>query len=171
MKHTFLIVNLENTFVDGQTGDKAELYDMLGKSPHMRLVYVSDRNLHTVEHVMWEHRVPSPDYIICDGGATTVDGVNLASIPFLRTLPRLATGACKGLALRRLLCYLGADANKVVVAGHGLTDLTLYQYGYRGVVVAGGEPALLKALAGAPVFCAAAAGAGGILEALRQLGH
>ena len=85
---------------------------------------------------------------------------------YLDVLPR---GVSKGDTLRRLAALLEVPDDAVVVAGDTLNDLSLFETGYRGVVVGQAEPALVAATAGRThVHQASAAGAGGILEALRQ---
>lgn len=85
---------------------------------------------------------------------------------YLDVLPR---GISKGDTLRRLAAHLGVPDEQVVVAGDTLNDLSLFETGYRGVVVGHAEPALLEATAGRPlVHHATAPGAGGILEVLRE---
>lgn len=85
---------------------------------------------------------------------------------YLDVLPR---GVSKGDTLRRLAALLEVPDDAMVVAGDTLNDLSLFETGYRGVVVGQAEPALVAATAGRPhVHQASAAGAGGILEALRR---
>ncbi len=87
---------------------------------------------------------------------------------YLDVLPR---GISKGDTLRRLAAHLGVPDDQVVVAGDTLNDLSLFDTGYRGVVVGHAEPALVEATAGRPlVHHATAPGAGGILEVLRGRG-
>jgi glucosylglycerol-phosphate synthase len=99
----------------------------------------------------------------------------LASLPvdvlhsadrYLDVLPR---GVSKGDTLRRLAAHLEVPDEAIVVAGDTLNDLSLFETGYRGVVVGHAEPALRAATAGQPhVHHATAPGAGGILEVLRD---
>ncbi|MEP6589569.1 MAG: glucosylglycerol-phosphate synthase [Gemmatimonadota bacterium] len=86
---------------------------------------------------------------------------------YLDVLPR---GTSKGDTLVRLAAHLGIEQDHILVAGDTLNDLSLYQHGFRGVVVGDAEPALLEATLSLPrVQHATAAGAGGILEVLRAL--
>lgn len=83
---------------------------------------------------------------------------------YLDVLPR---GVSKGASLRRLVGHLGVAPEAILVAGDTLNDLSLFETGFRGVVVGGSEPALVEATAGLPnVIQASRPGAGGILEAL-----
>ncbi len=84
---------------------------------------------------------------------------------YLDVLPR---GVSKGSTLRHLVAHLGTPDAAVLVAGDTLNDLSLYETGFPGVVVGQAEPALVAATRDrATVHQASAAGAGGILEALR----
>ncbi len=87
---------------------------------------------------------------------------------YLDVLPR---GISKGDTLSRLVTHLGLSPDDVLVAGDTLNDLSLYDTGYRGVVVGHAEPALVEATSSREhVHIATAAGAGGILEALSARG-
>jgi glucosylglycerol-phosphate synthase len=86
---------------------------------------------------------------------------------FLDVLPRSTS---KGTTLMRLVTHLGVAEDRVLVAGDTLNDLSLFETGYRGVVVGQAEPALIEATRGmVSVHQASAAGAGGILEVLRDM--
>ncbi len=93
--------------------------------------------------------------------------VLLSADVYLDILPR---GVSKGRALERLVDHLGIPREHVLVAGDTLNDLSLYEHDFPGVVVGHSERALVDATTGmARVHHAQAAGAGGILEALRTL--
>lgn len=84
----------------------------------------------------------------------------------------LPAGVNKGATLSALLAQEGVEATDVLVAGDTLNDLTLFETGLPGVVVGNAEPALRAATASTPgVLQAEGAGAGGILEALRERGR
>lgn len=86
---------------------------------------------------------------------------------YLDVLPR---GVNKGSTLRRLVEQLRVPSDRVLVAGDTLNDLSLFETGYRGVVVGQSEPALVEATRDiAAVHHARQPGAGGILEALRTM--
>ncbi|RKT08743.1 glucosyl-glycerol phosphate synthase [Streptomyces sp. 1114.5] len=87
---------------------------------------------------------------------------------FFDVLPPTAS---KGGALRALADKLDWSAKAILVAGDSLNDLSLFRLGTHGVVVAGGEPALLAAVADDPLIHRPhQQGAAGILAALRTLG-
>ncbi len=87
---------------------------------------------------------------------------------YLDVLPR---GVGKGPALRRLVEAEGFDPASVVVAGDTLNDLSMFEAGFRGVVVGGAEPALVERVRKQPrTVIATAEGCGGILEGLVRHG-
>jgi glucosylglycerol-phosphate synthase len=87
---------------------------------------------------------------------------------YLDVLPR---GVGKGAALRRLVAAADFDPASVVVAGDTLNDLSMFEAGFRGVVVGGAEPALAERVRRNPrVHVAASEGCGGILEGLARHG-
>ncbi|WP_409268626.1 glucosylglycerol-phosphate synthase [Massilia sp. BHUDP2] len=87
---------------------------------------------------------------------------------YLDVLPR---GVGKGAALRRLAAVAGFDPASVVVAGDTLNDLSMFEAGFRGVVVGGAEPALVERVRrNARVHVASLEGCGGILEGLARHG-
>ncbi len=87
---------------------------------------------------------------------------------YLDVLPR---GVGKGAALRRLALAAGFDPASVVVAGDTLNDLSMFEAGFRGVVVGGAEPALAECVRKNPrVHVATQEGCGGILEGLARHG-
>lgn len=94
--------------------------------------------------------------------------VLLSADRYLDVLPR---GVSKGDTLKRLVAHLGVDESHVLVAGDTLNDLSLYDTGYRGVVVGQAETALIEATRDREhVHIATSPGAGGIVEAMEQMG-
>lgn len=90
----------------------------------------------------------------------------LSADTFLDVLPR---GIAKGPTLLRLLEELRLPAERVLVAGDTLNDLSLFETGLKGVAVGNSEPKLLEAVAGLDrVYRSAGPGAAGIAEALRH---
>ncbi|MEU4323324.1 HAD-IIB family hydrolase [Nocardia fluminea] len=79
--------------------------------------------------------------------------------------------ASKGAALRLLADLLDWTQEEILVAGDSLNDLSMFRLGTHGVVVSGAEDGLREVISDLPrITHATAAGAGGILEALRGLG-
>lgn len=92
----------------------------------------------------------------------------LSADTFLDVLPR---GIAKGPTLLRLVETLGLPADRVLVAGDTLNDLSLFQTRLKGVAVGNSEPKLLEAVAGFDwVHRSAEPGAAGIADALRRFG-
>lgn len=94
--------------------------------------------------------------------------VLLSAERYLDVLPR---GVSKGDTLTRLVAHLGVSHDDVLVAGDTMNDLSLYDTGYRGVVVGQAEARLIDATRDRDhVQIASTPGAGGILEALERGG-
>ncbi|BBK43861.1 hypothetical protein STVA_38810 [Allostella vacuolata] len=92
----------------------------------------------------------------------------LSAETFLDVLPR---GIAKGPTLLRLITAQGLPADRVLVAGDTLNDLSLFQTRLKGVAVGNSEPKLLEAVAGFDwVHRSAEPGAAGIADALRRFG-
>ena len=83
---------------------------------------------------------------------------------FVDVLPR---GVSKGPSLTRLIAHLGLDADRVLVAGDTLNDLSMFETGLHGARVGGSEPDLLAAPAHLPrAHRCRHIGAVGIIEAI-----
>jgi len=79
----------------------------------------------------------------------------------------LPAGVNKGFTLKQLLEVLALPHQKVLVAGDSMNDYSMYETGFKGVVVGDSEPELIVRTAGMPhVLQAQRPGAGGILEAM-----
>lgn len=92
--------------------------------------------------------------------------VLLSANKYLDILP---AGTSKGSTLVELINQIGFPGDKVLVAGDTLNDLSLYETGFKGVVVGEAEDALYRATEGQrSVYHAEAAGAGGIIEAIHH---
>lgn len=86
-----------------------------------------------------------------------------------RYLDVLPSGVSKGSTLRALVDHLNVPADRVLVAGDTLNDESLFEAGFRGVVVGNAEAALRRAVVPSDrVSHARGDGAGGILEVLRD---
>lgn len=79
----------------------------------------------------------------------------------------LPGGVNKGYTLQQLLEILVLPHHKILVAGDSMNDITMYETGFKGVVVGDSEAELVRRTAGMPhVLQAQRTGAGGILEAM-----
>ncbi len=93
--------------------------------------------------------------------------VLLSAERYFDVLPR---GVQKGPTLLRTLSALDLSPERTLVAGDTLNDLSLFQTGLQGVVVANREPLLAEAAASLPnVHWSAHNGAAGVLDALHRM--
>jgi len=84
-----------------------------------------------------------------------------------RDLDVLPAGVSKGHAVARVAELYEVDRNDVIVAGDTGNDRTMFEQGYRGIVVANATSAL-KALAGELIYHARGCYAAGVLEGLEH---
>jgi hydroxymethylpyrimidine pyrophosphatase-like HAD family hydrolase len=226
-----LATDLDGTFLGGSPEDKAQLYSWLRQQKDVSLVFVTGRGLANVQPLLDDPQMPLPDYIICDVGATVVDGsslepvqplqeaiaqkwpgeamvrAQLAQVSGLRYqevpqerrcsfyydattpidvasaiagelgcdvlqsagkyLDILPAGVNKGSTLIQLLELLGYPADEVLVAGDTMNDRSLYDAGFKGVVVGLAEAALLQyTLPFTHVLQSEKPGAAGIMEGI-----
>jgi glucosylglycerol-phosphate synthase len=80
-----LATDLDGTFLGGKQIDKLNLYRLIQQRDDICLVFVTGRGLETVLPLLNDSIVPHPDYIICDVGATIVDGKTLEHIEPLQS--------------------------------------------------------------------------------------
>jgi HAD superfamily hydrolase (TIGR01484 family) len=226
-----LATDLDGTFLGGTNAHKQQLYRLIQETPGLKLIFVTGRGLGTVMPLLHDKEIPTPDYIICDVGATVLNGKTLEPIQPLQsqiekkwpgsTLVRqklkqvkglryqevpqnrrcsffldlqtdvihlnevaidlgcdvlisagkfidvLPHGVNKGSTLTKLIGFLNLSPGNILVAGDTMNDLSLYETGYKGVVVGEAEELLLDAVSGfKSVYIAEESGAGGILEAM-----
>jgi sucrose-6-phosphatase len=84
-----------------------------------------------------------------------------------KNLDIIPTNAGKGNAAEFLRRYLKFAQEKVVVAGDSANDYDLFEFGFKGIIVANAEPDL-KDLSGDYIYQAGSGHAGGVLEGLRH---
>jgi glucosylglycerol-phosphate synthase/sucrose-6F-phosphate phosphohydrolase len=226
-----LATDLDGTFLGGKSIHKQQLYRVIRKQKNCLLVFVTGRGLESVIPILNDPIIPNPDYIICDVGATIVNGHTLEPIEniqaeveknwpgrlkvsqalqnveglFYQEVPQqrrcsffvedesviemvkeqvadldcdviysagkfldvLPAGVNKGTSLTKLVAFLGINTADVLVAGDTLNDLSMYQCGFKGVMVGNSEENLVKAVGSIEdVYHAQADGAGGILESI-----
>lgn len=76
-----LATDLDGTFLGGNEADKEHLYQLINNSPQITLVFVTGRGLQSVLSLFEQNNLlPQPAYIICDVGATIVNGVTLQPV-------------------------------------------------------------------------------------------
>ncbi len=72
--YMILATDLDGTFLGGSDQHKQKLYELIRGDRSICLVFVTGRGLASVESVLSDPAIPAPDYIICDVGATIVNG-------------------------------------------------------------------------------------------------
>jgi glucosylglycerol-phosphate synthase len=80
-----LATDLDGTFLGGSATDRHQLYQLIARHPDIKLAYVTGRGLETVLPLLSDPSLPQPDYIICDVGASVVDGNTLQAIQPLQS--------------------------------------------------------------------------------------
>ena len=80
-----LATDLDGTFLGGSAADRQQLYQLVARHPDIKLAYVTGRGLETVLPLLADPSLPQPDFIICDVGATVVDGMTLQAIQPLQS--------------------------------------------------------------------------------------
>lgn len=75
-----LATDLDGTFLGGKSLYKQQLYQLIRKNNDIRLVFVTGRGLESVIPLLNDPIIPNPDFIICDVGATIVNGHTLEPI-------------------------------------------------------------------------------------------
>ena len=226
-----LATDLDGTFLAGKSVYKQQLYRLMREREDVALVFVTGRGLETVIPLLNDPILPNPHYIICDVGATIVNGLTLEPIQPLQSsieekwpghleiynklknvkglqwqeVPQmrrcsfyfdtdtdleqvnyisksldcdvlmsaekyidiLPRGVNKGSSLMQLIKLLQISHQDILVAGDTLNDLSLYNTGYKGVVVGSAEKKLIEATKDmSQVYHAGKTGCGGILESI-----
>lgn len=75
-----LATDLDGTFLGGDADARQSLYQLIAGGQDIQLVFVTGRGLEAVLPILSDPTVPMPEYIICDVGATVVDGSGLHPI-------------------------------------------------------------------------------------------
>ncbi|HVX51426.1 MAG TPA: glucosylglycerol-phosphate synthase [Chitinophagaceae bacterium] len=75
-----LATDLDGTFLGGKSLHKQQLYRLIRNNTSIILVYVTGRGLESVIPILNDPIIPTPDYIICDVGATIVNGHTLEPV-------------------------------------------------------------------------------------------
>jgi len=76
----FLATDLDGTFLAGDAEARTSLYRLITRHPDIKLAFITGRGLESVLPLLSDPTLPTPDYIICDVGATVVDGVECLPI-------------------------------------------------------------------------------------------
>ncbi|TAM11825.1 MAG: glucosylglycerol-phosphate synthase [Nevskiaceae bacterium] len=73
----FLATDLDGTFLGGDAASRTALYRLITRDADFQLAFVTGRGLESVLPILSDPTIPTPDYIICDVGATVVTGEDL----------------------------------------------------------------------------------------------
>ncbi len=79
-KRLVLATDLDGTFLAGDPAQRTQLYQTLARRDDVTLVYVTGRGLEAVLPLLADPILPRPRYIVCDVGATVVDGTTLQAV-------------------------------------------------------------------------------------------
>lgn len=79
-----LATDLDGTFLGGKSLHKQQLYRLIRENMDACLVFVTGRGLESVIPILNDPIIPNPDYIICDVGATIVNGHTLEPVSSLQ---------------------------------------------------------------------------------------
>ena len=72
-----LATDLDGTFLGGKQSDRLKLYRLIREEKKISLLFVTGRGVESVMPLLSNPVIPNPDYIICDVGATVLDGNHL----------------------------------------------------------------------------------------------
>jgi glucosylglycerol-phosphate synthase len=75
-----LATDLDGTFLAGHSEQRLQLYSLVDRHPEIRLIWVTGRALEAVMPLLADPSLPRPDYLVCDVGATVVDGRTLQPV-------------------------------------------------------------------------------------------
>ncbi|RPD42861.1 glucosylglycerol-phosphate synthase [Chitinophaga barathri] len=75
-----LATDLDGTFLGGSEQHKEHLYRTIRENEDFRLIFVTGRGMESVIPLLSDPVIPRPDYIICDVGATVLDGRTLRPV-------------------------------------------------------------------------------------------
>lgn len=75
-----LATDLDGTFLGGSAQHREHLYKIIRENDDFRLIFVTGRGVESVLPLLSDPVIPRPDYIICDVGATVLDGHTLRPV-------------------------------------------------------------------------------------------
>ena len=80
-----LATDLDGTFLGGTSAQKEQLYSLIRQHREICLVFVTGRGLGSVKPLLIDPAIPNPDFIICDVGATILNGKTLEPVEPLQS--------------------------------------------------------------------------------------
>lgn len=75
-----LATDLDGTFLGGRQTDRLKLYRLIREQKKIRLLFVTGRGIESVMPLLDNPIIPNPDFIICDVGATVLNGQTLEPV-------------------------------------------------------------------------------------------
>jgi hydroxymethylpyrimidine pyrophosphatase-like HAD family hydrolase len=75
-----LATDLDGTFLAGDAAARHRLYQLVTMHQNVDLIFVTGRGLESVMPLLADPTIPQPKYIICDVGATIVEGSTLQPV-------------------------------------------------------------------------------------------
>ena len=91
-----LATDLDGTFLGGRQADRLKLYRLIREQEKIRLLFVTGRGIESVMPLLDNPVIPDPDYIICDVGATVLNGQTLEPVqPIQSEIERRWPGALR----------------------------------------------------------------------------
>jgi len=81
-----LATDLDGTFLAGDPAARHRLYRLVDQHPGIRLIFITGRGLEAVMPLLSDPAIPRPDYVVCDVGATVVDGHTLQPLQPLQSM-------------------------------------------------------------------------------------
>lgn len=81
-----LATDLDGTFLAGSAEQRHRLYRLIDRHPGISLIFITGRGLEAVMPLLADPSIPRPDYIVCDVGATVVDGRTLQPLQPLQSM-------------------------------------------------------------------------------------
>lgn len=81
-----LATDLDGTFLAGSAAQRQRLYRLIDQHPGISLIFITGRGLEAVMPLLTDPFIPRPDYIVCDVGATVVDGHTLQPLQPLQSM-------------------------------------------------------------------------------------
>ena len=81
-----LATDLDGTFLAGSAEHRHQLYRLVDQHPEIRLIFITGRGFEAVMPLLTDPTIPRPDYVVCDVGATVVDGHTLQPLQPLQSM-------------------------------------------------------------------------------------
>ncbi|MCP5472659.1 MAG: glucosylglycerol-phosphate synthase [Sinobacteraceae bacterium] len=80
-----LATDLDGTFLAGNLQQRQSLYRLVDQHPEICLIWITGRALEAVMPLLADPALPRPDFLVCDVGATVLDGQSLQPIQPLQS--------------------------------------------------------------------------------------